>query len=109
MSVSVENALSFPPYKIVGNLKETQTKVTMDNSYAEGGEPLTPAQLGLNVVEQVVGCDITAGPESEEWIAYADYTPSTEKLHLFSAKTGKELAKEKDMSKVVVRVTVRGR
>lgn len=95
------------PYRIVGNQRETNTKITLDNSYAEGGEEIP--LLGLNVVEDIIGADIQAGPESEEWIAYATYTPTTNKIHLFSAKTGKELAKEKDMSKVVVNVRARGR
>ena len=32
----------------VGPLKLTQTTITLDNTYAAGGIPLTPAQLSLN-------------------------------------------------------------
>lgn len=91
----------------VGNEVRTITEVTLDNSYAEGGEPLTATQLGLKRVYRA-HVEILNGPESEEWIAYATYTALTSKVHLFSAKTGKELVATKDMSKVVLRVTAWG-
>lgn len=86
----------------------TVTDVTLDSSYAEGGEPVTAVQLGLAVVDHA-WCNIKNGPESEEWVAGAWFTASDMKVHLQNAKTGKELAKEKDMSKVVVRVFAFGK
>jgi hypothetical protein len=84
------------------------TQVTLDNSYAEGGETVSARELGLRRVIWAT-CDVLAGSESEEWLAFATYTPSTEKVHLFSSKTGKELVKEKDLSKVVVQVVAFGK
>ena len=107
MGVTAVNALTIP-YRIVGHRKETVYDVTLDESYAEGGESLTAANLGLNYVEPGVVCQITNGPEAEKWVGEANYTATTEKLHLQDVKTGKELAKETDTSKVVVRVTARG-
>ncbi len=84
----------------------TVTDVTLDNSYAEGGEEVTAAQLNLASVDFAI-CNILNGSESEEWVSEAYY--SAGKVHLISAKTGKEVAKEKDMSKVKVRVLAFGK
>jgi hypothetical protein len=82
------------------------TDVTLDNSYAEGGEAVSAEQLGLASVDFAI-CSIVNGSESEEWVAEAFYKGG--KVHLISAKTGKEVAGTKDMSKVVVRVFAFGK
>lgn len=97
------------PYKVVGNQRETQTEVVGDNSYEEGGEALTATQLGLNVVEWhdalvINGSEAEANPVDNAW-----YTPTTSKIHFEDGKLSKEMAKEKDMSKVKVLLTARGR
>lgn len=85
----------------------TVTDVTLDSSYQEGGEPLTAEQLGLATVERAE-CFMKNGSESEEYVAWAFYEPAKSLLHLYSAKTGKEVVATKDLSKVVVRVTAMG-
>jgi hypothetical protein len=109
MAVSVERETPGGLYfRIVGNQRETSTVVTMDNSYAEGGEPLTKPQLGLTEVHSA-RAEIIAGSESSTLRpTNASYVPSEEKLHLIDSATGKEVEATKDMSKVKVRVTARG-
>lgn len=95
--------------RVPGNQKFTVTSVTFDSSYAEGGEPLTAAQLGLTKVDFAM-CNLTNGTEaSEKWVMAPFYTPSTSKIHLQDAKTGKELAKEVNCEKVTVTVVAFGR
>jgi hypothetical protein len=94
--------------RVPGAEKRTVTRVTFDNSSAEGGEVVTPADLGL---ERVVfaQAEVVHGTESAELqVTNADYDIATEKLKLIDAGTGKELAKEKDASKVVVQVVAWG-
>lgn len=87
----------------------TETTVTLDNSYAEGGEAVTASQLGLASVDFAI-CTVVNGTEaSEKWVSGAWYTPSTAKVHLQDAKTGKELAKEVDASKVKIQVVAFGK
>lgn len=91
-----------------GSELRTVTDVTFDASYAEGGETVTPANLGLSRVDWAE-CSVIAGSESAELqVAAAKYDEEKELLHLIDVKTGKELAKEKDVSKVVVRVVAYG-
>lgn len=85
----------------------TVTDVTLDSSYLEGGEALTAEQLGLASVDRA-DCFIKNGSESEEWVGFAFYEPAKALIHLYSVKTGKEVASTKDMSKVVVRVVAMG-
>jgi len=107
MAVSVKNVLTVP-YRIVGNQKETVTDVTCDSSYEEGGEACTFAQLGLNNVEFTMS-NLRNSSELEATPVCAGYYDMTvQKLKLIDGKTAKELAKEKDCSKVVVRVVARG-
>lgn len=87
----------------------TVTDVTLDSSYAEGGEPLTAAELGMASVDFAT-CSVKNGSESEAVpIMGPWYDPAKALLHLNDAKTQKELAKEKDVSKVVVRVLAFGK
>ena len=96
------------PYRVVGSQRETITKVTGDNSYLENGEPLTAAQLGLNVVDSS-SCSVINGSEAEaNPVDNAWYTVDG-KIHFEDGKTSKEVASTKDMSKVVVLVTARGK
>jgi hypothetical protein len=97
------------PYRVVGAQRETITNVTMDSSYLEGGEPLTAAQLGLNIVDSTV-CNVIAGTESSTLRGIAAYyTPSTSLIHVIDDATGKEVASTGNLEKVVVQVVARGR
>lgn len=105
MAVSVTNVKTT---RVPGAERTAVKTVTFDNSYAEGGESLTPGELGLTTVDYAV-CTITHGSESAELRpASAFYTPSTEKIHLIDSATGKEVAGTKDMSKVTVQVVAFG-
>lgn len=107
MAVTVESVGTLP-HRIVGNQRVTERNVVLDNSYAEGGEPLTKAQLGLTEVTGA-DCFIVSGSESATLRpTNAYYTPDTEKIHLIDSATGKEMEGTKDMSKVKVLVRARG-
>lgn len=87
----------------------TSTIVKLDNSYLEGGEPLSAAQLGLAVVDEAI-CFPTNGSEAEATaVGEIRYSTSAEKLIVMDYKTQKEMAKEKDLSKVLVRVVAFGK
>lgn len=87
----------------------TVTDVTFDNSYAEGGEKVTPEDLGLTRVVHAESYVIHGTESAELRVAFAHYDEETELLHLFDAATGKELAGTKDASKVKVRVLAWGK
>ena len=89
---------------VPGAERFTVTTVTFDSSYQEGGEPLTPKELGLKRVTFAI-CVVTNGSE-EATVRATDpfYTPSTEKIHLIDNATGKEVASTKNMEKVKVQV-----
>lgn len=95
---------------VPGDRRRTVSNVTCSEKYVEGGEKVTIAELGLTRVEPGgVTCNIKNPTEAEETaIAGAFYDPEKELLHLWAAKTGKELVKEKDASKVVVQITATG-
>lgn len=86
-----------------GNQRKTITDVVMDNSYPTGGEPLTAAQLGLQLVQDAE-CEVVArganGPVS------ANYDIANAKLKALSA-TG-EVANLTDLSAATVRVVAYG-
>lgn len=105
MALTAANALTVP-YRIVGSQKETVYDVTFDESYAEGGETIDPSLVGLNYIERA-NCAVVNGSEAEA-NPVSDAYHKEGKLHLIDGKTSKEMAKEKDMKKVVVRVTSRG-
>lgn len=86
----------------------TVTDVTCSEKYVEGGESLTAANLGLATVDYAI-CQLKNGSEGEDFIAAAYYDPAKALLHLIDAKTGKEVAKEVNASKVVVRVIAHGK
>jgi len=107
MSLTVENALTVP-YRIVGNEKKTVKRVTFDSSYPSEGEPLTAAELGLNVVEYT-NCVLVKGSESATLRpTNAEYDKVAAKIRLIDSATGKEIESTKDMSKVVVQVEAYG-
>lgn len=91
----------------VGSYFKTRNEVTFDSSYANGGEPLTPAELGLAEVSSS-NCEIVAGSESATFRPTNAYYKE-EKLHLIDSATGKEIESTKDMSKVKVVVTAFGK
>lgn len=95
---------------VPGNRRRTTSNVTCSEKYVEGGEKLTPADLGLTRIEAGDAiCNIKNPSEAEETsVSAAFYDAEKELLHLWAAKTGKELAKEKDVSKLVVQVTAWG-
>jgi len=93
-------------YRIVGTRKETIYTATCDNSSPEGGYSFKPADVGLKEFE-TVRCNVINGSEAEANPVNTAYYKE-EKLHLIDGKTSKEMAKEKDMSKVVLQVTARG-
>jgi hypothetical protein len=105
MAASVSNVQAAT---VPGAEVRTINTVTLDNSYAEGGESLTANQLGLGSVTYAQ-CNVTHGTESSEVRGIAAYyTPSTAKIHVIDSATGKEVAKEKDLSKVTVQVVAYG-
>lgn len=105
MGLTLENVLPIP-YRIDGNQKRITYNATFDSSYAEGGETFKPSEVNLNRFERVT-CNVINGSESETNPVDAAYYKE-EKLHLTDGKTSKEMAKEKDMAKVVVQVTATG-
>lgn len=92
----------------VGSNFKTVTEAVFDNSYAEGGEAFTPANTGLSSFVHTPTCSVVNGSEAEANPVNTAYYGS-EKLHLVDGKTSKEMAKEKDMSKVKVIVTAYGK
>ena len=61
--------------QMVGIRKQVTGTVTFDNSYPTGGEPFTPAQLGLGTLERIQ-CD----PSSGGYIVTWDRSTSAPKL-----------------------------
>lgn len=92
----------------VGSTFRSVTEAVFDNSYAEGGEAFTPANAGLLRFDHAPTVSVVNGSESETNPVDSAYYGS-EKLHLTDGKTSKEMAKEKDMSKVKVIVTAHGK
>lgn len=93
--------------RVPGSQKETITKVTFDNSYEAGGEPLAAAKLGLKTVKSAI-CVLIHGSEAEGVGSSAWYDAAAGKIHLQNAKTGKEVAGAVDCSHVVVEVHAKG-
>lgn len=102
MSLTFTNVLTVP-YRIVGNQKETVYDVTMDSSYAEGGEPVTAANLGLNDIER----STWSVQKVSGSVNVASASRYEEKLHLFDETPG-EVAGAANVEGVVVRAVSRG-
>lgn len=105
MSVTVTNPDTLP-YRVVGAQKETTRNVAFDESYLSGGEPLTPANLGLNAVDSAL-CTIQTTSETSVNVTGASYDEATELIHLWN-ETPAEVASEANMKGLVVRVVARG-
>lgn len=105
VKVSVVRTAAVP-----GNKRRVVANVTCSEKYVEGGEKLTLAELGLTRAEEGDAiCNIANPSEAEATsVSAAYYNPAKELLRLWAAKTGKELAKESDVSKLVVQVMVNG-
>lgn len=82
----------------LSNLKGTIADVTFDSSYPTGGEALTPAQLGLSVVDYL-------GAESAAGYNFA-YDRANKKLIAYTA--GAQVTDKTDLSTVVARIFVVG-
>jgi len=94
--------------KVPGSERRTVSNVTLDNSYAEGGESLTAKELGLTSVDFAI-CTIKNGTEAEATpVCSAWYETSKALLHVINAKTQKEVAGAADLSKVIVHVIAFG-
>lgn len=94
--------------RVPGARRQTVSEVTLDSSYLEGGESLTPKELGLTSVTWAF-CNILVGSESEAVeVGWAKYNVSKELLEVFNYKTQKAIASTKDLSKVVVQVIAYG-
>ena len=91
-----------------GSRRQTVSEVTLDSSYLEGGEPLTPKELGLTSVAWCF-CNILTGSESETVeVGWAKYNISKELLEVFNYKTQKQIASTKNLEKVVIQVVAHG-
>lgn len=98
-----------PKSYIPGADRMTVTEVTLDSSYALGGEPVTPKQLGLRVLDVAI-CNIVHGDEvktAEIFPGVAYYKEG--KIHVINLKTGVEVAETKNLEKLVVQVIAFGR
>jgi len=94
--------------RIPGSRRQVVAEVTLDSSYLEGGEPLTPAELGLKSVSWA-HCAVLNGSESEAVeVGWAKYNISKELLELFNYKTQKQIASTKNVEKVIVQVVAYG-
>jgi hypothetical protein len=95
--------------KVPGSERRSITEVTMDNSYAENGEALSAAELGLRTVDFAY-CNVKNGSESEAVaVGSCWYDATNAKLRVNDYKTQKEMAAGKDLSKVVIRVYAFGK
>lgn len=93
----------------VGSAFMAAIEATGDNSYAEGGEALTPAEFGLQSIDHAICIVKTLSEAEATTVGSVWYEPAKALLHVNDYKTQKELAKEKDLSKVVVQVTAFGK
>jgi hypothetical protein len=95
--------------RVPGAERRTVNKVKLGSKYATGGIEVTPAKLGLKKVT-FAHCDLVKGSEeSEKWVHGPYYNPSTKKVELHDAKTGKELAAEVETTKVEVQIIAYGK
>lgn len=95
--------------RVPGAARSTISEVTLDNSYAEGGEPLTAKELGLRIVDSAT-CFVKNGSEAEATaVGSVYYDTSAAKLIVNDYKTQKPMAGAKDLSKVVVIVHASGK
>lgn len=110
-TLNVTNAVGGgPPYRIVGAQKEVQVEVVWSSNYGTGGEVVTAAECGLNIIEQVMDAQIVA-PDAESTAVQADpeiaATGASVALKLNTAVA--EIANALTITGLTVRLTVRGR
>jgi hypothetical protein len=106
MSVTVANPLS-PPYRRVGNRKETVTNVTMDSSYKSGGEEVTFAQLGFSSFVEPGSIATIKSLKGTVNVASAAYDETKKLLHLYD-ETPAEVASEANVEGMVIQIVARG-
>ncbi len=93
---------------VPGNDWRTVVKWVGDSSYAEGGEALSLRECGFGP-EAVFSYANTLRVENKT--EQAVFVPTTvtydgTKVHVYDSATGKELAKEKDISKLTVYIEI---
>lgn len=95
----------------VGNERGVRVDITFDNSYdnAGGGEPLTPGDLGLGRVNQLVSDQGGLGTDQGRVV---QYDIANERLQAFesagAAQAMAEVPNAFDLSDLTVRVTAYG-
>lgn len=97
--------------RVPGARRQTVTEVTLDNSYAAEGEPITAAELGLTRITWGLAWLLT-GSESEtvevNFVVFVKKTDTTAVIQAWNYKTQKEIASTKDLSKVKCMVWAMG-
>jgi len=100
--MATTNTTSVTPF-VVGDRRCTVTSVVFDSSYPTGGEPLTPAQLGLNTVSHAISQVKVAGTGA---VTNVFYDVANKKLKAFTASA--EVANATDLSAVTAQVVAYG-
>lgn len=89
--------------RVPGARRQSVVEVTLDNSYATEGEPITAEELGLKRIIWGIALPLT-GTESEttelNFVVFERKTDTTAVIKAFNYKTQKEIASTKDLSKV---------
>lgn len=94
--------------RVPGDRRRVIAQITCDNSYEEKGEKVPVSEFGLTRATDAI-CNVVNSSESETIpVSGAFYNVETERLILIDGKKGKEVEKEKDMSKVVVQIMING-
>lgn len=91
----------------VGQLISVVRRITLDNAYVTGGEPVTAAQLGLHRVRRIVNVVLEAGIAVAAHVDPLIQTDGSVKIRLRTA-AGAEVASLADASTVVISLTVEG-
>lgn len=93
LTVAIQKRIKF------GNAFGVIADVTFDDSYPTGGESLTAAELGLNIVDVLI-------PEAYEDAHIIKYDYANKKLMLYEIDTGAFAQEDnsQDMSGVVVKI-----
>ncbi len=89
-----------------GKFKQTITTVTFDSVYPSGGEAISPADLGLSVIDHV-SINITSIGATTGNVAYVAYVPSTGKLKVYD-EAHAEVTASDDLSTLVVQIVANG-
>ncbi len=106
MSVTAA-AISGVKRQNAGQLFSVTRRITGDNSYVTGGEPVTAAMFGLSEIVRVSNCTLRAGIAVA---AHVDPLVQTDGsiLLFMRVAAGTQVASEADTSSVVVDLTVEG-